>query len=280
LASIFLVPDASLPRLKDGSPDHQAAYAHVIRDFIPAGWRGLIVAWFMAEFMASVAGAMNWGGSLVVNDLYRRFVKRDGTERHYLAVSRASTVIIIAGAVLTALLAGSLEEAFGIILKVTAGIGMVQAARWLWWRVNAWSEIAALIASPVMVFLVVPALGWKLNAMEELALVVAGSLVAVAFATLVTRAVDSMALEAFYRRVRPPGPGWGPIAARCPDVRPSMSLKTIGGFWLMGAGAIYGMMYGIGSVLLLRPLGWAAIAGGLVLLLALVGAIRRREFAS
>ncbi|HZL71149.1 MAG TPA: hypothetical protein VFC86_01715, partial [Planctomycetota bacterium] len=80
-----------------------------------------------------------------------------------------------------------------------------------------------------------------------------------------------------YRKVRPPGPGWGPIAARCPEVRPSMSLKTIAVYWLLGVGAIYGMMYGIGSVLLLRPHGWAALAAGFVMLLALVSALRRRS---
>ncbi|HEY3225431.1 MAG TPA: sodium:solute symporter family protein [Planctomycetota bacterium] len=267
LASLVLIPDAP----------HQSAYALVIREYLPAGLRGLVVAWFMAEFMASIAGAMNWGGSLVVNDLYRRFVKRGGTERHYLAVSRASTVVIIAGAVLTALLSDDIATAFGIILKVTAGIGIVQAARWLWWRVNAWSEIAALVASPVMVFAVVPALGPGLNDMEALAVIVAGSLLPVSIVTFVTKPEDPMALEAFYRKVRPPGPGWGPIAARCPEVRPSMSLKTIAIYWLLGVGAIYGMMYGIGSVLLLRPHGWVAIAGGLTLLLALVAALRRRE---
>lgn len=280
LASIVLIPDASLPRLKDGSPDHQSAYARVIGAYLPAGLRGLVVAWFMAEFMASVAGAMNWGGSLVVNDLYRRFVKRDGTERHYLAVSRASTLAVIAGAVLTALLSDSLERAFGIILKVTAGIGIVQAARWLWWRVNAWSEIAALIASPVMVFGVVPNLGWEMNEMESLAVIVGGSLVAVAIVTFLTKPESPMTLDAFYRRVRPPGPGWGPVAARCPDVRPSMSMKSIALLWLLGVGAVYGMMFGIGSVLLLRPHGWAAIGVGLVLLMTLVTMLRHRELSS
>src|SRR5262245_50981044 len=230
--------------------------------------------------MPSVAGAMNWGGSLAVNDLYWHFIKRDGTERHYLAVSRATTLVIIAGAVLTALLSDSLERAFKIILQVTAGIGVVQGARWLWWRINAWSEISALVASPVMVFLVVPALGGKLNEMEVLALVVAGSLVPVAIVTLLTKPEDPMTLDAFYRRVRPPGPGWRPVAARCPGIRPSMSLSSVANYWLVGVGAIYGMMYGIGSVLLQRPLGWAAIAGGLVLLATLIALLRHREFAS
>jgi len=163
------------------------------------------------------------------------------------------------------------------VLQGTAATGVVLAARWLWWRVNAWSEITAMIASPVMTFGVVPALGWELTVMEELLLILGGSLVPVIAATFLTKAEDPMALEAFYRKVRPPGPGWGPIAARCPEVIPSMSLKTIGLYWALGVGAIYGMMYGIGSVLLLRPHGWAAIAGGIILLLGLVAALRNRE---
>jgi SSS family solute:Na+ symporter len=269
LASIVLLPNVPA----------QAAYAEVINRYLPAGLRGLVVAWFMAEFMASIAGAMNWGGSLVVNDLYRRFMKKGATERHYLLVARLSTLVVIGGAVLTALVSEDIATAFGLILKMTVGIGLVSAARWLWWRVNAWSEIAALVVSPVLVFLI-PVTGWKLNDMESLALIVGGSLIPILVATLATKPEDPMALEAFYRRVRPPGPGWGPIAARCPGVSPSMSLRAIAGFWALGVGAIYGMMFGIGSIVLLKPHGWAALAGGLVLLVGLIGAIRRRELSA
>ncbi len=267
LASLVVLPAA----------DHQESYAHMIRKVLPAGLRGLVVGWFFAEFAASLAGSMNWGGSLLVNDFYRRFVQRGATDRHYLNVSRIVTVLVLAGAVTAAFLSKDITKAFNYVLQGTAATGVVLAARWLWWRVNAWSEISAMIASPVMTFLVVPALGWELNVMQELLLILGGSLVPVALATFLTKPEDPMALETFYRKVRPPGPGWEPIAARCPEVRPSRSLKSIAGFWLLGVGAIYGMMYGIGSVLLLRPLGWAAIAGGLVLLLALVTALRRRE---
>jgi SSS family solute:Na+ symporter len=270
LASLVVLPLA----------DHQSAYALMIRETVPSGLRGLVVGWFFAEFAASLAGTMNWGGSLLVNDFYRRFVQRGATERHYLFVSRIVTLLVLGGAVATAFVSEDITKAFKSVLLATSATGVVLAARWLWWRVNAWSEITAMIASPLLTFLVVPALEWKLNAMQELLLILGGSLVPVIAATFLTRAEDSMALEAFYRRVRPPGPGWRPIAARCPDVRPSMSLKTIALFWLLGVGAIYGMMYGIGSVLLMRPIGWAAIAVGLVLLLSLVAALRHREISA
>ena len=269
LASIVLAPRA----------DPQQAYALMIRDHLPAGLRGLVVGWFFAEFMASLAGSMNWGGSLLVNDFYRRFVKRGATESHYVAVSRAATVLVVAGAVMTAFLSNDLVGAFEKVLGGTAAVGIVFAARWLWWRVNAWSEISAMIASPLMTFVAVPlmaAAGVEFDPMRKLIFIIAGSLLPVALATFLAKPEDPMALEAFYRKVRPPGPGWGPIAARCPDVRPSMSLRRIGCYWALGVGAIYGMMYGIGSVLLLRPHGWAAIAGGLILLLALIAALRHR----
>ena len=270
LASLVVLPGA----------DPQSAYALMIRETLPSGLRGLVVGWFFAEFAASLAGTMNWGGSLLVNDFYRRFVQRAASERHYLFVSRLVTLLVLGGAIVTAFLNDDITKAFKYVLQGTAATGVVLAARWLWWRVNAWSEIVAMIASPLMTFLVVPALGWDLNVMQELLVILGGSLAPVIVATFLTKADDSMALEAFYRKVRPPGPGWGPIAARCPEVRPSMSLKTIAVYWLLGVGAIYGMMYGIGSVLLMRPLGWAAIGGGLLLLMTLIALLRHREFAS
>jgi len=267
LASLIVLPNV----------DHQKSYAHMIATVLPAGLRGLVVGWFFAEFAASLAGSMNWGGSLLVNDFYRRFVQRGATEGHYLLVAKIATVVVLAGAVISAMLSKDITKAFDYVLKGTAATGVVLGARWLWWRVNAWSEISAMIASPLVTFVIVPALNWKMNAMEELLVILGGSLVPVIAVTFLTRAEDPMALEAFYRKVRPPGPGWGPVAARCPEVSPSMSLKSIALLWLLGVGAIYGMMYGIGSVLLLRPHGWAALAAGFVMFLALVSALRRRS---
>ncbi|MBI4565915.1 MAG: Na+:solute symporter [Planctomycetes bacterium] len=270
LASIVVIPAA----------DPQAAYPLMIRDYLPAGLRGLIVAWFFAEFMASLAGSMNWGGSLLVNDFYRRFIKRDGSKRHYLRISRLSTVLVIAGAVVTAFLSSDLVAAFEKVLGGTAAVGFVFAARWLWWRINAWSEITAMIASPLMTFLVVPvltALGWEFNPLTRLLFILAGSLLPVAVVTFATKPVPMQGLEAFYRKVRPPGPGWRPLSARYPDVRPSLSLGRILGFWAMGVAAIYSLMYGIGTALLLRPHGWVALGVGAGLLIWLVARLRRAE---
>jgi Na+/proline symporter len=268
LASLIVLPAA----------DHQSSYGLMIRQVLPSGLRGLVVGWFFAEFAASLAGSMNWGGSLLVNDFYRRFVQPGAPERHYLLVARIVTVVVLAGAVGAAMVSQDITKAFDYVLKGTAATGVVLAARWLWWRVNAWSEITAMIASPLMTFVIVPALNWDLTTMEQLLVILGFSLAPVIAMTFLTRPDDSLALEAFYRRVRPPGPGWGPIAARCPDVRPSMSLGSIAIHWALGVGAIYGMMYGLGSVLLQRPAGWAAFGGGLILLVTLVTMLRHRDF--
>lgn len=278
-----LVALASLVVLPNAGP--QEAYALMIRDHLPAGLRGLVVGWFFAEFMASIAGAMNWGGSLLVNDLYRRFVRREAAPSHYLAVSRGFTVLVVFGAMAAAFLDTSLSKAFDVILKVTAAVGIVLGARWLWWRVNAWSEISAMIASPLMVFGVIPWLKgpenrhWNPNSMEELAVIIAGSLIPVALITFLTPPADDATLERFYRKVRPPGPGWRRIAARCPGVEPSMSLLRIAGLWLTGTAMVYALMIGLGSVLLGRMAGLGGLALGALLLGLVIHQVRRWEAA-
>lgn len=271
LASIVVIPQA----------DPQQAYVIMMRDHLPAGLRGLLVAWFLAEFVASFAGAMNWGGSLLVNDLYRRFMGPGRSEGHYLAVARVVGLLVVAGAVVTAFLSGDLVTSFGYVLKGTAATGVVLAARWLWWRINSWSEISAMVVSPLMTFLVVPWIDarFPMGEMGELLAVLAGSLPVVLLATFVTRPDDDVTLERFYRKVRPPGPGWKRIAARCPGVEPSMSLVRIAGLWLAGTAMVYALMIGLGSLVLGRPLGLAGVAAGGVLLVFVIRQVRRWEAA-
>ncbi len=283
LASMVVIPDSVLPVLKSGKPDYQSAYPLMIKQVLPAGLRGLVVAWFFAEFVASVAGSMNWGSSLLVNDGYRRFVRPDADERSLVKVSRWAGALVLAGSVGTAFLAGDIVQSFGWVLKGTAAVGVVFAARWLWWRVNAWSEMTAMVASPVATFVIewIPRnyKGVVWGEMEKLLLILASSLVPVAIATFATRADDDATLERFYRKVRPPGPGWARIAARCPDAVPDVPMGRILVLWIAGVSSVYALMGGIGSVLLLRPAGWSGIAAGLALLAFVVGRVRRWEAA-
>jgi Na+/proline symporter len=277
LASLTVVPDAELPP-KPGDPsarDHEMAYAVMIQKVIPAGLKGLLVGWFLAEFMSSINTHTNWGSSFLVNDFYKRFVKRDGTPAHYVAAGRAATVVVMLGAVGCAFLTGDIAKSFDYVLTGTAAVGVVAAARWLWWRVNVWSEVTVMVLSPLTSFVIypqairphaLPLLGVSHNRMVELTAIVVASCLPALAATLLTPAERPETLEAFYRRVRPPGPGWRAVAARCPGVASDLGIPRLLGLWLAGVAAVYGLMYGVYAMLFGRPGGLAVgAASGLML---------------
>lgn len=281
LASLVLIPDSALPRLASGAPDHESAYAAVIARHVPAGLRGLVVAWFVAEFMSAITQAMNWGGSLLVNDVYRRFIRPDASERRTLVVSRVLTLVIMAGALLTAFLSDDISRSFNYVLQGTAAVGVVSALRWLWWRINAWSEIAAMVASPVFTFLladpILDALGLSDGPMARLVVVVAGSSLVMLAVTFLTPRDDPARLAAFYARVRPPGPGWRPVAKLCPGVRPDSGLGLVAAQWLTGVALVFSAMIGVGSLLLRDLRGILGVALALALVVPLRLLMRRAE---
>lgn len=241
LASLVVFPD--LESLRETFPHIDA---QVVRDdlaypamltFLPAGLLGLVVGSLAAAYMSTISTHLNWGSSYVVNDFYRRFVRPDASEKQLVRVGRVSTVILV---VLAALLALQLEnalQAFQILLQIGAGTGLLFLLRWFWWRINAWSEISAMVISFViaMVFLVqhkmesreiedlvsqgmertlamaqVP----RMPAWEELLIGVAITTVGWILATLVTRPTADSKLISFYRLTRPGGPGWRRIINR------------------------------------------------------------------
>ncbi|MHC4606823.1 MAG: sodium:solute symporter family protein, partial [Planctomycetota bacterium] len=247
LASLVLLSDMDI----DGDPEK--AYPKMIMLCLPAGLKGLLIASFFAAFMSTADTHMNWGASYVTNDFYRRFVRKRASEKHYVLMSRLFSVAIIGGAVLVAFFTDSIVEAFTFILMVTAGIGVVNLARWFWWRVNAWSEIAVMLASiPAVCWkdAVLWKLGWVRNPLllELLYMVVATALVWVPV-TLLTRPVGEQKLIEFYRRARPPGPGWARIRKLVPDARPTTSLGEDIFLWLVGVVSIFGMTMGLGFLL-------------------------------
>ncbi|MBI3323784.1 MAG: Na+:solute symporter [Candidatus Omnitrophica bacterium] len=216
LASLVLIPDASLQVQQAGAAfiDHERAYPRLITQLLPVGLRGVLVASFFAAFLSTISTHLNWGASYLVNDGYRRFVRRHADERHYLRVSRAIPFGLALAAGLIAMRLRSIGEAFTLVLNLTAGIGPVYLLRWLWWRVNPWSEIAAMVASVPLLECrarVLAALGLPSGSLIELLyMVVATGLVWVPV-TLLTPPVDRRTLARFYETVRPPGL-WRPIA--------------------------------------------------------------------
>ena len=183
--------------------------------FLPAGFLGLVVAGTLAAYRSTIETHLNWGTSYLVHDFYRRFLNRGATEKHYVFVGRLTTALLMVAAALMTYALGTAKEAFDLILSIGAGTGLLYLLRWFWWRVSAWSEIAAMVSSFVV------ALGFFIARKNGLELASHVSL-------LVTVGVDDHrvggddassrrrpiagTLVAFYQLVRPAGPGWRPVA--------------------------------------------------------------------
>ncbi|HXG64128.1 MAG TPA: sodium:solute symporter family protein, partial [Blastocatellia bacterium] len=127
--------------------DPEFGYVRMIADVLPAGWRGILMAAMLAAYMSTVSTQLNWGASYIVNDVYRPYIRKGASERHYVMASRVASVFIMVLTGLVALKLGQVTRALDILLSIGAGTGLVLILRWYWWRVNAWSEISAMIAA-------------------------------------------------------------------------------------------------------------------------------------
>src|SRR5215213_50680 len=145
LATVLLYP-AGIGQ----SHDHEAAYVQAYVDLLPTPWRGFMMAGFAAAYMSTVGTQLNWGASYLVNDFYRRFINKTAPEKHYVTVSRWATVALFLGSVFVTMNLQTVEGAWKFLLALGSGTGLVLILRWYWWRINAWSEIIAMIASFVV----------------------------------------------------------------------------------------------------------------------------------
>jgi Na+/proline symporter len=250
LATIVLYPDLS---------DKEAGYVRSLMDpaVFPTWLRGFMIAAFAAAYMSTIGTQLNWGASYVINDFYRRFVVRDASERHYVIVSQVATVLLMALSLIVTFYLKSIEYAWKLLLVTGAGTGTVLLLRWFWWRINAWSEIAAMVtAAAVSLYLQSSANfspHWNSDDPQQFAylmLITVGITTVVWLTvTLLTPAEPRDKLVEFYRRVRPAGPGWRPIAAIAPDVEPSESLVAQFANWILGCVLIYTTLFAIGKLI-------------------------------
>lgn len=239
LASIVLYPNLA---------DPEVGYIKVMVEHLPASLRGLMLAAFAAAYMSTIATQLNWGASYLVNDCYRRFVKPDADEKHYVTVSQYATVLIMLCSIAATYNMTSIEEAWKILINVGAGTGLVYLLRWYWWRINAWSEISAMIAAAV-VTVVLTAKGVNDFATSMLITTSVTTVVWIAV-TFLTPAEPSELLVAFYRKTHPSTFGWGPIASQAPDVKGGGATFSDIACWLAGCALIYGCLLGTGKILL------------------------------
>src|SRR5256885_5790494 len=141
LAAIVLYPNLEHP---------ETGYMLVVSQHVPPALRGIVVAGFMAAFMSTIATQLNWGASYLVSDFYRRFINRDADDKHYVMMSRVSTVILVIASALVSVLLADIRSGWQAVLEVGAGTGGVYLLRWYWWRINAWSEISAMATALLM----------------------------------------------------------------------------------------------------------------------------------
>ncbi len=262
MAALVLYPDLENPR---------EGFVLVMREVLPPGLLGLLFAAFLAAFMSTIATQLNWGTSYLVNDFWRRFVKPGASERHYVAVSRVMTFVLAVVSVFVTTQLGSISQAWGLVITASAGLGLVLILRWYWWRVNAWSELTATVAPILLVLLAllgVQVPGLTADFPVNLFSVAGLTTVLWLAATFVTRPPDDATLDAFYHRVHPGGPGWKPVAARNPSVRPDADFGALAVDWLVGVLLVYTTLFGVGYLLMGRTtgavlcLGTAAAAAG------------------
>ena len=260
-----------------GLADPESGYVRALLDNLPAGLRGVMLAAMLAAFISTVDTQLNWGASYLTNDVWKRFVRPEADERALVAVARVSIVGLAAVGALATYAMPSISGAWKFLASISAGTGCIALLRWLWWRINAWSEIAVmsaslLLANALIVFSDVPF-------PFSLALVVA---VAIPFAlavTFLTAPVPEDRLREFFERVHPPG-WWTPVARTSGREPETLGWRP----WLAVGSAtlgIYGLLLGVGWLLLGRPLqGLAATAVGLAALAwAVAGAARESRTA-
>ena len=245
LASVVLYP---------GLADPETGYIRVMIDHLPPALRGLMVAAFAAAYMSTIATQLNWGASYLVNDFWRRFVKRDKSEAYYVRASQLATVLLTVISGIVTFYMGSIGGAWKLLIVTGAGTGGVLLLRWYWWRINAWSEVSAMVSAFVVSLFLQLAMGWDSDQPKQFAYIM---IVTVAITTAIWLAVTYLTkpepqetLTAFYRRTRPSRSGWGPVAALVPDVKVTSSGLANLLDWVAGCVLVYGVLFGVGKLLL------------------------------
>ena len=262
LCSLVLYPDLV---------DKESGFIKTMVDpnVFPVALRGIMIAAFAAAYMSTIGTQLNWGASYLVNDFYKRFLKKDGTERHYVRVSQLATALIMVISCVVTYYQDSIGGAWRLLIAVGAGTGSVFILRWFWWRINAWSEVSAMSASFV-VSLVLQHV-YKFNNDDprdfawQIIITVACSTVTWLAVTWLTAPESEATLLAFYRRVRPGAALWGPIAAKATDVVPKKDGLNNLLDWAAGCVMVYATLFGVGDILFGRThagLGLLALAVG------------------
>ncbi len=289
LASILIYPDLEsigreFPNISTEYLKDDIAYPVMLSKLDP-GWLGLVVASIIAAYMSTIGTHLNWGSSYIVNDFYKRFVKPDATEKQMVSMGRISTVaLMVFAGILSLTLLDNATQAFNILLLSGAGSGAIYILRWFWWRINAWTEIVAMIVATVVGIILVVFVEDATVATETLdgftmKLLIATSCTTIAWllTTLLTKPETQETLRSFYRLTRPGGPGWAKVIREAEADGDMIDEQNDGKPWEMpiqillvfiGCVVVYSSLFSIGSFLYGNLL-----TGGLLLVAAIIGTV-------
>jgi Na+/proline symporter len=281
LASILVFPTLddirrAFPYVDPSLIGNDLAYPAMLT-FLPAGVLGLMVAGLLSAYVSTISTHLNWGTSYIVHDFYRRFMRPGAGERHYIMVGRLVTaaLMVVAGALTFVL--ETAQQSFNLLLSIGAGTGLIYLLRWYWWRINAWSEIAAMVSSfaVAVAFAIASRMGAAIAPHVSLLVTIAVTTVVWVTATFLTAPTDRSTLVAFYRLVRPAGPGWESVRAEAAVEASPDSIAHALLAWVLGCFAVYAALFGAGSFLYGRTA--QAAAWTAVFVVAVAGLLRFRK---
>ena len=261
LCSLLVFPQLSdiqkaFPDLDPKLLGHDIAYPAMLK-FLPVGFIGLMVGGLIAANSSTILTHLNWGSSYLVHDFYRRFVRQDASEKHYVFAGRLTTVGLFLASAGTVYLLETAKDSFDIMLQVGAGTGLLYLLRWFWWRINAWCEVVAMISSfgVSIALLVLKKQGLAtLSTQHALLITIAVTTACWLLAVFLGPPTDRQTLIEFYKKVRPFGPGWrrireeaGISEAEAAKTRENIPLALLG--WTAGCAAIWSSLFTVGNFL-------------------------------
>lgn len=241
LSAIVLYPD--LP-----AADKGLGYVKAMNDFLPVGLKGLLLATFFAASMSTIATHLNWGTSYFINDFYKRFLKPNETDKHYVSASRWMTFVFMILAVLVTNFMGTISGVWAFVIECGAGLGLVLILRWFWWRVNAISEIVATV-TPFVIYGILHFGNFGIPFPQTLYIIVPITTIAWVITAFITKPTEESRLEEFYKRVHPGGIGWKKFAAKMPEVKPDKGYGILFLDWFLGIVLLYMFLFGIGKII-------------------------------
>ena len=257
LASIVVFPD--LDSLRVAFPNtivgNDLAYPAMI-SFLPPGLLGLLVASLIAAFMSTISTHLNWGSSYLVHDFYRRFFVKGKSETHYVSMGRVFTVLLMVFSAFFALFLNNSLQAFGIILQIGAGTGLIFILRWFWYRVNVYSELTAMIVSFLVAIMFEFIIPNNFSVEEKLIIGVTITTISWLIVTIITPPSSIETLQNFYKKIQPGGPGWKKVIEESEAKGINITGKKEK--WdvpsgilcmLFGSISVYSILFGIGYLL-------------------------------